>query len=47
VQGEVARRFGMDHQSEVDLISVVRWKKFPWNDKLKPISVSIFWVGAM
>jgi hypothetical protein len=42
VQGEVARRFGMDHQSEVDLISVVRWKKFPWNDKLKPISVSIF-----
>ena len=34
VQGEVARRFGMDHQSEVDLISVVRWKKFPWNDKL-------------
>jgi hypothetical protein len=34
VQGEVGRRFGMDHQSEVDLISVVRWKKFPWNDKL-------------
>ena len=34
VQGEVAKRFGMDHQSEVDLISVVRWKKFPWNDKL-------------
>ena len=34
VQGEVARRFGMDHQSEVDLISVVRWKMFPWNDKL-------------
>jgi hypothetical protein len=34
VQGEVARRFGMDHQSEVDLISVVRWKQFPWNDKL-------------
>ena len=34
VQGEVARRFGMDRQSEVDLISVLRWKKFPWNDKL-------------
>ena len=34
VQAEVARRFGMDHQSEVDLISIVRWKKFPWNDKL-------------
>jgi hypothetical protein len=34
VQAEVARRFGMDHQSEVDLISIVRWKQFPWNDKL-------------
>ena len=34
VRGEVARRFGMDRQSEVDLITVVRWKKFPWNDKL-------------
>jgi hypothetical protein len=24
----------MDRQSEVDLITVVRWKMFPWNDKL-------------
>ena len=34
VQAEVAKRFGMDRQSEADLITVVRWKMFPWNDKL-------------
>jgi len=34
VQGGVAHRFGQDHQNEVDLISVVRWKMFPWNDEV-------------
>jgi hypothetical protein len=34
VEGGVAQRFGKDHQSEVDLISVLRWKKFPWNDDI-------------
>jgi hypothetical protein len=34
VESAVAHRFGQDHQNEVDLISVLRWKKFPWNDEL-------------
>jgi hypothetical protein len=32
LQGGVAKRFGEDHQSEIDLIPMARWKSFPWND---------------
>jgi hypothetical protein len=31
IEGGVAQRFGQDHQTEVDLIPMARWKWFPWN----------------
>lgn len=34
LEGGVAKRFGQDHQSEVDLLPMVRWKSFPWNEHL-------------
>lgn len=34
VEGGIAKRFGEDHQIEVDLAPVVRWKQFPWNEYL-------------
>ena len=31
IEGGFAQRFGQDHQSEIDLIPMARWKWFPWN----------------
>lgn len=31
IEGGLAHRFGLDHQSEVDLIPTARWKWLPWN----------------
>jgi hypothetical protein len=34
LEGGIARRFGEDHQTELDLIPMLRWKRLPWNDCL-------------
>jgi hypothetical protein len=34
IEGGVAQRFGLYHQTEFDLIPMWRWKAFPWNDYL-------------
>jgi len=34
LEGGVAQRFGSYHQTEFDLIPVMRWKYFPWNKYL-------------
>src|SRR5215469_16438032 len=31
LEGGVAKRFGEDHQTELDLLPMLRWKLFPWN----------------
>lgn len=32
LEGGVGKRFGEDHQTELDLIPMLRWKRLPWND---------------
>ncbi len=34
VEAGLAKRFARDHQTEVDLAPVARWKQFPWNEYL-------------
>jgi len=31
LEGGVGKRFGEDHQTELDLLPMLRWKLFPWN----------------
>jgi len=45
LEGGVAKRFGADHQIEVDLAPVVRWKELPWNEHLYT-NVRIGLIGA-
>jgi len=32
LEGGVGKRFGEDHQTELDLIPMLRWKQLPWNE---------------
>lgn len=32
IEGGIAKRFGQNHQTELDLIPMARWKYWPWND---------------
>jgi hypothetical protein len=34
LEAGLAKRFGLDHQAEVDIAPVFRWKQFPWNEHL-------------
>jgi hypothetical protein len=32
IDGSVAKRFGADHQWDLGVVPMARWKSFPWND---------------
>jgi hypothetical protein len=34
IDGSVAKRFGEDHQWDLGVVPMVRWKSFPWNEYL-------------